>query len=922
MFKIRRHWFVARPDGRLSCVLGWREYQLYGNGEKLGRMMFSRSAIQWKTRLCRSGRKRLFSSSGEIRSAFLKYFEDADHTVLPSSLLVPENDGTLLFTNAGMVQFKERFLGQGGKFNEVSRACTAQRCLRAGGKHNDLSNVGFTPRHHTFFEMLGNFSFGNYFKEEAIVYAWNFVTKELCLPASKLRITVHKADHESARIWKQVAPQLSPVLLGDEDNFWSMGEGERIPCGPCTEIFYDLGEDIQVADERWLEIWNLVFMEYQTDGNGHLNKLPNPCVDTGMGLERISSVLQGVKSNYETDLFLPLLEAIQESPSRPLTSPSHHQHFARNVIADHIRAISFLIADGVVPSNVRRGHVLRRLMRRALVYGRKLGINDHFMTTLLPALESTLGSQYPQLLERRQTISSIIQHEEQLFYRTLDNGMLVLEKHLKDKSLDAEVVFKLNDTYGFPLDLTAGIAAEQGISLDFEEVDRLIQSHRTKSGSGVAWKQACELPFLDSDGPCTFVGYETLESNECEIKSVTQAGDGRVWLVLEPCPFYGEAGGQVGDRGTLHIRRPNPVSLRVLNSIKTKSGNITLLVDAPLNSTEHQLAAGDLVDANVDRTFREKCSVHHSATHLLHASLQKRLGTGIMQAGSLVDDRRLRFDFTCSRPLSLEEVRAIEEDVNSFAQEACDLSFLDMSLDEAKKEGACMLFSESYGDRVRAVSIGSGSSVISLELCGGTHVPNTRFVYPFKIISESSAAAGTRRIQAVAGEAALEWLNAQKDILDTACMELKVSAADLLSQINKLKEKNKMLAQEVDRLEKSKADNKPTKVWGDNYCIHMVPASNSADKKKVAKQLQEIANSARSEDPDMLHFVISGRRILCTVGDKSTCSYADHAGECLKRVLAVLGGKGGGNSKLAHGELQSQAKSIKSLSEQFASVFR
>lgn len=884
-------------------------------------MLFSRKAACSVGSFHRSRGSR-FLSSGEIRSCFLEYFEAREHQLVDSSGLVPENDQTLLFTNAGMVQFKERFLGQPGKYSDVSRACSVQRCMRAGGKHNDLSNVGFTPRHHTFFEMLGNFSFGDYFKEEAIFYAWDFVTKELKLPQSKLRVTVHKDDGESARLWSKIAPEVNPILLGDDDNFWSMGEGEGVPCGPCTEIFYDLGDHIGDQDSRWLEIWNLVFMEYRVDANQQLQRLPDPCVDTGMGLERIASVLQGVHSNYETDLFLPLLSHINHLPrDKPLPSNSDHCRFAQNLIADHIRAIAFLIADGVVPSNVGRGHVLRRLVRRSIVFGRKLGVKDHFMAGLLPVLGNSLGLQYPQLLERHEVVSNIIQQEERLFYRTLDNGMALLEKHLQDKSLDADSVFRLNDSYGFPLDLAVDIAADQGIEVDMQKVEKLLESHRNRSGSGTAWKQSLKLSGLDGEDSCQFIGYESLESNGCRVKSVQSTEAGNAWVVLDPCPFYGEGGGQEGDRGTLLLEEKNCESVQVVNSIKTKGGNVALLVESSEKAVVELLSVGDRVDARVDREFRELCSVHHSATHLLHAALQQHLGKEVLQAGSLVTSTRLRFDFTYPRALSSDEIQQLEDDVNSKALAAHEVTDSQMSLSAAKQIGAAMLFSENYGEQVRVVSIGKGSDAVSLELCGGTHVSSTRFLFPFKIVSETSAAAGTRRIQAVAGQAALEWLNSQKQLLDTTCLELNASPGDLLIQVGKLKEKLKAAAQENDRLSRSFGANSPTKLLGSRYCVHMVPTSTSKDKKKATKQLQEIATSASIEEPEKLHIVISGRRILCTASELSTCEYTGNAADCLKRVLAVLGGKGGGNKNLAHGELDSQANNISALREKLTSIF-
>jgi len=605
--------------------------------------------------------QRNFSTKGtgmranEIRSSFLDFFERNGHERVESSPLIPNsNDDTLLFTNAGMVQFKDSFLGKEDR--GYVKAVTSQKCVRAGGKHNDLENVGFTPRHHTFFEMLGNFSFGAYFKEEAIVMAHDYVDKELGLPKDRLRVTVFEDDDESEMLWRKIAGPNVPIhRLGKQDNFWSMGSGIGTPCGPCSEIFYDT--ELEVCDEdRYLEIWNLVFMQYQMKEDNFLEALPKPCVDTGMGLERIASVLQGCDSNFEIDTLAPLVEA-----SCSITGQS--SGFTEKVIADHLRASAFLIADGVVPSNVGRGYVLRRIIRRACGFAHRAGIEGPFMTKLLDTLEETFQyngvSHFPQLKERRLVIEAVIDSEERIFFATLARGMGMLDKHIKEHNqLDPEFVFKMYDTYGFPTDLTATIGNSHGIKVDFQAVNKLQERQRMSSGAGISWAQDVDkktglVPKEEWRVFPEFTGYTSLNEVNAKVLAVAEGpSENTKWVAISPCPFYGESGGQSGDRGSLIFE--NTVH-KVEDTVKPYKGGIALLVRGGVGPLE--LNVGDFVEARVDVPWRNGCAVHHTATHLLNAALRHVLGEQILQAGSMVTCNRLRFDFTHPSALSKEQVR-------------------------------------------------------------------------------------------------------------------------------------------------------------------------------------------------------------------------------------------------------------------------
>jgi len=579
--------------------------------------------------------------SSELRRRFSAFFtKDHGHLSLPSSPLVPEAGySSLLFTNAGMVQFKDAFLGLTPP--KSSRITTIQKCMRAGGKHNDLENVGFTDRHHTFFEMLGNFSFNDYYKEEAIVLAHSFLVKEIGISEKKLRVTVLEGDAESEKLWKSVLSAGTPVhRLGADDNFWSMGDAAGLPCGPCSEIFYDRGD---CFEDRYLEIWNLVFMQNIQDGNGGFTDLPKKCVDTGMGLERIASVLQCSDSNFETDLFVPLISA-----TRDILKDDKNK-FAERIIADHLRAAAFLIADGVTPSNVARGYVLRRIIRRAVGFAHKAGITQPFMYRLLPSLVSTMDNAYPELQERQMIIKAVIMAEESIFYDTLDRGMSMLQKAISQGILDPEFVFKMYDTYGFPIDLTESIARENGIIIDLEQFDALMQDQRNRSTSEPQVND--DHVFLSALNPSVFTGYETLVQRNAAVIATTIGG----WVAIDKCPFYPKGGGQVGDIG--HLVLPDGSEVAVTDTGKSNTGTIVLHVDGKLNS-------GDVVDAFVDPHHRNRSSVHHTATHLLHAALRQTLGDQVLQAGSQVDATKLRFDISHPRPLDSDQVRFIKQGIS------------------------------------------------------------------------------------------------------------------------------------------------------------------------------------------------------------------------------------------------------------------
>jgi len=739
------------------------------------------------------------SSSNELRQGFLDYFAGHGHEVVPSSSLVPGDDPTLLFTNAGMVQFKNVFLGL--EQRKIPRAVSAQRCVRAGGKHNDLENVGYTARHHTLFEMLGNFSFGDYFKHKAINYAWEFVTKVLGLPPERLWCTVFEDDDEAAEIWLNdigVDPKRFS-RLGLKDNFWAMGDTG--PCGPCSEIFYDHGPDIPGGPpgsptedgDRYVEIWNLVFMQYERDENGNLTPLPKPSVDTGMGLERLAAVMQGVHSNYDTDLFQGLI-----SDAMDVTRARDRESKSLRVIADHIRACSFLIADGVLPGNEGRGYVLRRIIRRAVRHGYKLGTEQPFFYRLVKSVEAQMGTAYPELREQRTHVERVLRQEEERFAETLTHGMRILEEAIASLPaggvIPGETVFKLYDTYGFPEDLTADMARERKLTVDRVGFERAMseQRERARSASHFVLDRS-KLPRIDV--PSTFVGYRQLRVDATvaalfvDGNPVEQIEAGSAALVvLDQTPFYAESGGQVGDTGEI-VAEGTVFAVDDTQKLGSANGHIGRLL-------EGSLAVGDAVTAQVDSGRRKATVLHHSATHLLHAALRELLGAHVQQKGSLVAPDRLRFDFSHYEPLSPAQLRDIERVVNERIRANAAAETREMDYKDAIASGALAFFGDKYADTVRVLSLGR----FSTELCGGTHVERTGDIGLFKIVAETGIAAGVRRIEAVTGEVAETWVEDSDDLIRRAAGLLKAGRDDLADKVGQLVERARGLERELDGL--------------------------------------------------------------------------------------------------------------------------
>lgn len=713
----------------------------------------------------------------EIREAFLSYFEKQGHARVQSSKVVPDNDPTLLFTSAGMVQFKDLFLGI--EKRSYTRATSSQKCVRAGGKHNDLENVGFTERHHTFFEMLGNFSFGDYFKKDAIHFAWEFVTKDLGLPKDRLRVSVFENDDEAAEIWhKQEGVPLDRIVrFGEKDNFWAAGDTG--PCGPCSEIFWDQGKEVD--GDRWLEFWNLVFMQYERGKDGKLNPLKNPSIDTGMGLERMSTIMQGVESNYHVDLFANI---IQETHSYFENKLKHKIDLnvrdnlcATRVIADHLRATSFLIADGVMPSNEGRGYVLRRILRRAVRFGHKLGIRDPFMEKIYPALEASLADVYPELSERKNYIIDVLQQEEIKFFETLDRGIELLDEAMKknEKSLSPGTVFKLYDTFGFPFDLTQLIASERGINIEMDKVEALLAKQQEMSRASWKGSGADALPTSVREWKSTLqTEAKFYETDKCDAEVLAiEPVEGGAWAAITPCPFYAESGGQVGDSGKLVDKAGK--TFEVSTCKKVGDGVLAIKIQGSCS-----LKKGDKISAEVDNSRRTKIRSNHTATHLLHASLRKYLGTHVHQAGSYLDDSKLRFDFSHNKAVSEEEKQQIENWVNELILGSHKVSIASMSHKEAVAKGAMALFGEKYGDTVRVVNI---EGTPSMELCGGLHVENTKDIKRFKLVKESGVSSGVRRVEAISGDLVEAYLEEERK--EQAAHEEALKAAALKKELKK-----------------------------------------------------------------------------------------------------------------------------------------
>lgn len=857
-------------------------------------------------------------SSAQIRQAYIDFFVEHGHTHVASSSLVPHNDPTLLFTNAGMNQFKDVFLGL--EKRDYTRAVTAQKCVRAGGKHNDLDNVGYTARHHTFFEMLGNFSFGDYFKAQAIPFAWEFLTspKWLNLPEDKLYVTIYHTDDEAFDIWHNVVG-LAPeriIRIGDNkgapfasDNFWMMGDTG--PCGPCTEVFYDHGEHIwgglpgtpEEDGDRFIEIWNVVFMQYNRQKDGTMQPLPRPSVDTGMGLERISAILQGVHSNYEIDIFVHLMNAAAQ-----ILGIANEEQASLKVIADHIRAVAFLIADGVMPSNEGRGYVLRRIIRRAVRHGNKLGAQDAFFYQMLPALIEVMGDAYPELRERREHISQTILKEEQQFAKTLSQGLRLLEQALdgldEGATLAGETVFKLYDTYGFPADLTADIVREKGIGIDEAGFDTHMQEQRNRARD--AGKFAMDYSqLIQVDSATEFLGYDT-DSDEGTISQLYHDGKATERLnegdegvvVLTKTPFYAEGGGQAGELGDITtasgvfaVQDTKKSGQAIIHHGVVKMGHIDV------NQPSHAAVATQL---------RAASAKNHSATHLLHAALRQYLGDDVTQKGSLVNSELLRFDFSYDKPLSAQDLMTIENMVNQqiLANQPAKVELLTM--DEAKAKGAMALFGEKYGDTVRVLSMGTTDSEgrpFSIELCGGLHVQRTGDIGLFKIISEQGIAAGVRRIEAMTGMGAVKYVQQGEQQLSELASQLKAKRPEIAERVSQLADKTRDLEKQLERLQQKLASAQAKTLLDDVQTLngHTVLVAQVSD--MDGRALRTLSDDVKSRLP---HAVI----VLSSVHDDKVAVTASvdkgltnqvKAGDIIKHVTEQLGGKGGGKPDFAQG---------------------
>ena len=849
--------------------------------------------------------------SADIRESFLRFFEEKGHTRVASSSLIPANDPTLLFTNAGMNQFKDCFLGL--EKRAYTRATSSQKCVRAGGKHNDLENVGYTARHHTFFEMLGNFSFGDYFKRDAIHYAWEFLTSDkwLNLPQEKLWVTVYASDDEAYDIWtKEVGvPAERMVRIGDNkgapyasDNFWAMGDTG--PCGPCTEIFYDHGADIwggppgspEEDGDRYIEIWNNVFMQFNRTADGELHPLPAPSVDTGMGLERISAVMQHVHANYEIDLFQNLLAAAAEAIGCPQDNAA-----SLKVVADHIRSCSFLIADGVLPSNEGRGYVLRRIIRRACRHGNKLGAKGVFFHKIVAALVAEMGEAFPELKTQQAHIERVLKTEEEQFAKTLDQGLRILEQdlaELKGSEIPGDVVFKLYDTYGFPVDLTGDIARERDLTIDEAGFEAAMEAQRERARSASQFALDYNA-LVKVDIETRFQGYEGTEGQgtvvalfrDGEPVEVLNEGDKGV-VVLNQTPFYAESGGQVGDTGYLSAS-----GLRAEVSDTTKAGNAHLHHVIVQQGT---LRAGEEVQATVDAGVRQATALNHSATHLLHAALREVLGDHVQQKGSLVDSQRLRFDFSHYEAIKPEQLRALEDRVNEQIRLNSVVGVEVTDIESAKNKGAMALFGEKYGDQVRVLTMGNGFSV---ELCGGTHVSRTGDIGLFKITAESGIASGVRRIEAVTGTGALAWIADTEERLREAAATVKGSRDNMLDKLAALVERSRQLEKEVDQLKAKAASAAGSdlaaaaqQIGGRTVLVQRVDGQDGKGLMALVDQLKNKLGSAAI----LLGGESDGKVVLVAGVTKDLASQLK-AGDWIRTTAQAVGGKGGGRPDMAQG---------------------
>ncbi|MFM0225463.1 alanine--tRNA ligase [Paraburkholderia dipogonis] len=847
--------------------------------------------------------------AAEIREKFLKFFESKGHTIVRSSSLVPGNDPTLLFTNSGMVQFKDVFLG--AESRPYSRATTAQRSVRAGGKHNDLENVGYTARHHTFFEMLGNFSFGDYFKRDAIHYAWELLTGVYQLPKDKLWVTVYHEDDEAHDIWaKEVGVPVERIIrIGDNkgaryasDNFWQMADVG--PCGPCSEIFYDHGPEVwggppgsaEEDGDRYIEIWNLVFMQFSRDAQGNMTPLPKQCVDTGMGLERIAAVLQHVHSNYEIDLFQALIKAAgRETGVSDLTNNS------LKVIADHIRACSFLIVDGVIPGNEGRGYVLRRIVRRAIRHGYKLGKKGSFFHRMVADLVAQMGGAYPELKEAEQRVTDVLRQEEERFFETIEHGMSILEGALADleakggKTLDGELAFKLHDTYGFPLDLTADVCREREITVDEAAFDEAMARQREQARAAGKFKMAQGLEY--SGAKTTFHGYEEIVFDDAKVvalyvdgASVQQVSQGQqAVVVLDHTPFYAESGGQVGDQGVLanaSLRFAVSDTLKVQADVVGHHGTLE----------QGTLKVGDVVKAEIDAVRRARTARNHSATHLMHKALREVLGSHVQQKGSLVDADKTRFDFAHNAPMTDEQIRRVEEIVNAEVLANAPGIVRVMPFDEAVKGGAMALFGEKYGDEVRVLDLG-----FSRELCGGTHVHRTGDIGFFKIVMEGGVAAGIRRVEAITGDNAVRFVQDLDARINAAAAVLKAQPSELTQRITQVQDQVKSLEKELSALKSKMASSQGDELAGQAIevgGVHVLAATlEGADVKTLRETVDKLKDKLKSAA--IVLASVEGGKVSLIAGVTADASKKVKAGELVNFVAQQVGGKGGGRPDMA-----------------------
>ena len=839
--------------------------------------------------------------SSEIRECFLKFFEKHNHEIVTSSSLVPANDPTLLFTNAGMVQFKEVFLG--GESRSCNRATSSQRCVRAGGKHNDLENVGYTARHHTFFEMLGNFSFGDYFKKDAIAFAWEFLTEILKLPPSRLWVTVHESDDEAENIWiNEIGIDPSRLSRLDEDNFWQMGDTG--PCGPCTEIFWDHGPDVPGGPpgsenddlDRYIEIWNLVFMQYEKSADGKMNPLPKPSIDTGMGLERISAVMQGVHSNYEIDIFKDLINATAK-----ITGCKDKNNDSLKVISDHIRSCSFLILDGVTPSNEGRGYVLRRIIRRALRHGNKVGIKEEFFYKLVPVLRELMGDAYPDLIAHQDKICKVLKQEEIQFSKTLDKGMAIFQNYLAGTTnsvIPGDLIFKLYDTYGFPVDLTNDIARENGLEIDMEGYNRCMQEQiargRSASQFSVDYSEQVNL-----SGKTEFIGYDHSDTNAtvlgiyAENNAVDEIKEGdQVGIILDKTVFYAESGGQVGDTGIIETENS------LFNVVDCKKVGTHFMHFGHLK--HGAISRGDKVKVEIDTERRQSITCNHSATHLLHEALRLVLGDHVEQRGSMVDGDRFRFDFSHDTSVSAEEIRKVENIVNMEIMRNKKVVTTSMSMDEAQKKGARALFGEKYGDVVRVVNIGEDFSV---ELCGGTHVNRSGEIGLVKVALETSVASGIRRIESCSGAKATELCNAQQDQLSAISNVVRGSKGDLPLRIKNLVDENKNLQKEVKVLKQKLASTAGNEIMQGIIKIGEISLLTKVIEDSDASSLRTIADQIRSKLDNGVFFLVglNNSKAALVSGVTGHASDKINASHLMKFVSEQVDGKGGGRPDMAQG---------------------